>query len=298
MKLILNFYKKIITISFAVCLIAFTFFSFKKINYGEEFSKGIFFEFVKNDKIKILKEIENIKEIQNIHLEQNKLNSDIIKIKIHTKKNTNTKIIKEKIEKILKENKLNIKNINYTEDSMKQATIRSSALSTLLALSFIAIYISLRFNLKFAIIALYSIIFNLILTLFFSILINIEINSIIIIALLTIIGYCINDSVILLDKIKQVYLLNKNENTSRIVEKSMNFIFNRAIFTSLTTLIANLSLMIIKNEQIRAFSITFSMGILTGLISSLIIIPCLIIYFNKDLNSLEEKEIDLKTLNT
>ena len=133
------------------------------------------------------------------------------------------------------------------------------------------VYLLVRFDLRFAIGGIVGLTHDVIITLGFITLFNLEINMIAITALLTIIGYSINDSVIIYDRIREIFKLKNGEQTRDNINTALNNTLRRTIFTSLTTLFSAGALIMFGGSSLHSFSYVVFFGILIGTYSSIMI---------------------------
>jgi len=154
----------------------------------------------------------------------------------------------------------------------------TSLIASLLAIS---LYISIRFDKKFALFALIALFHDLFIIFgifsWLGILFSIEVNSLFLVSLLTIAGYSVNDTVVIFDRIRENIKSNSNEDTNQSIEKSVNESFRRTFFTSLTTLLPLITLIIFGSYSLFWFSISLSLGILIGSYSSIFLAPSFLI---------------------
>ena len=132
----------------------------------------------------------------------------------------------------------------------------------------IVIYISWRFEFKFAIGAIVALIHDVVITVGIFSILNKEISLAIIAALLTIVGYSLNDTIVVFDRIRENFSLRRRESYGAMVNISINESLSRTIITSLTTLIVVLFLLFMGGEVIRDFAFALMVGILVGTYSS------------------------------
>jgi len=136
----------------------------------------------------------------------------------------------------------------------------------------ILIYITWRFQLRFAVAAIIALIHDVLFTLGFFSLIGMEISLAVVAAILTIVGYSLNDTIVVFDRIREnLHGGKRRENYSHLVNSSINETLSRTIITSMTTLLVVLSLVIFGGPVIRDFAITLTIGILIGTYSSIFI---------------------------
>ncbi len=147
--------------------------------------------------------------------------------------------------------------------------------AVLIGMILMLIYIALRFNFKFGIAAVLALFHDVIITLGFLVFLNREITIPVIAALLTIVGYSINDSIIVSDRIRE-NLKKMRGNFFDIANKSINQTLSRTIITSGTTLIVVLSLLFLGGPILRDFSLALTIGIIVGTYSSIYIVASIV----------------------
>ena len=149
----------------------------------------------------------------------------------------------------------------------------TSLLVSLIAISF---YITIRFDKKYAFFALLALFHDVFIVFgifsWIGILLSIEVNSLFAVSLLTIAGYSVNDTVVIFDRIRE-NLKSKNLKYNETIQLSVNESFRRTSFTSITTLIPLITLMIFGSYSLFWFSLSLSLGILIGSYSSILLAP-------------------------
>jgi len=160
----------------------------------------------------------------------------------------------------------------------------------LAALLLIGLYITIRFDSFYALGSLVALLHDIAITLSILILFQYEISISIIAALLTIIGYSLNDTIVIYDRIRENIKLNPESNKKEIAEKSLNITLNRTVITSLTTLLVVAILFILGGNVLKPFSLTLIIGIITGTYSSLFVATPIMLALEKKykLDDLEE----------
>lgn len=175
--------------------------------------------------------------------------------------------------------------------------MRNNALMGLgLALVSILAYITLRFEFKFAIAAVLGLVHDLLITLgilamFHKLGFAVQINLEIIGALMTIIGYSLNDTIIIFDRIREDMGIFRKKSFGEIINHSINVTLSRTIMTSLTTLVVLLALVFLGGKSIFGFSLVMSIGVIIGTLSSLFIAPPIMLFFhNQELKETQNNE--------
>ncbi len=151
--------------------------------------------------------------------------------------------------------------------------LKEKSLAIILFVSIaLLLYISIRFKLKYGIAAIIALAHDTLITLTFTALLNIEINTAYVAALLTILGYSINDTIVIFDRIREnekLYSHSKSQN--EIINTSISQTLRRTINTSLTTLAVVSSLLLFGGITIKSFTIVLLIGVLAGTYSSIFI---------------------------
>ena len=158
-----------------------------------------------------------------------------------------------------------------------------------LAVSFlcIAIYLTMRYNLVMASAALIALFHDILLTCVILTLCKIEISSIVVGAILTVVGYSINDSVVTLDKLREM-IRNRHENP---IQDAIVVTLTRNIRTCVATMLVILAMFLFGGEMVHDFAFTMLIGVFFGMISSITVMPLLLEKTSKTFGSLETSEI-------
>ena len=151
-------------------------------------------------------------------------------------------------------------------------------MAILYALTLILIYISFRFEFIFAIGAIAAIAHDVIITLGIFSILGYEISLPIVAAFLTIVGYSLNDTIVIFDRIRENMKTRKNNPVAATVNKSINESLSRTIVTSLTTLMVVITLYIFGGEVIHYFSFALIIGVLVGTYSSIFVASLIVVY--------------------
>ena len=151
-------------------------------------------------------------------------------------------------------------------------------MAILYALTLILIYISFRFEFIFAIGAIAAIAHDVIITLGIFSILGYEISLPIVAAFLTIVGYSLNDTIVIFDRIRENMKTRKKDPVAITVNKSINESLSRTIVTSLTTLIVVIILYIFGGEVIHYFSFALIIGVLVGTYSSIFVASLIVVY--------------------
>ena len=152
--------------------------------------------------------------------------------------------------------------------------------SLLVSLFVISLYITIRFDKKYALFALLALFHDLLIVFgifsWLGIILSVEVNSLFAVSLLTIAGYSVNDTVVIFDRIRE-NLKSKKEGYNETIQLSVNESFRRTTFTSITTLIPLLSIILFGSYSLFWFSLALSLGIIVGSYSSILLAPSLLL---------------------
>jgi len=175
--------------------------------------------------------------------------------------------------------------IDYIGPKIGANFISDSIKAILLSLLAMMAYVWIRFDLKYSFGVMLALLHDIIITLGFFSLSNLQFDLTSIAVMLTIIGYSINDSIVIYDRIREnlnsdLNKIRKNE-FSILINRSMNETLTRTIMTSLTTLVVSITLLIFGGDALRSFSAGLSFGIAFGTYSSIYISAPVLIFFCK-----------------
>jgi len=149
--------------------------------------------------------------------------------------------------------------------------IQSAALAVVIAIAFVLIYIWLRFEWQFAVGAVGALVHDIVLTIGVFSALQIKFDLAIIAALLTIVGYSLNDTVVVFDRVRENLRRYKQKNLSELLNQSINETLSRTAMTSVTTLLALISLFVLGGDVIRGFVFAMIWGVVVGTYSSVFV---------------------------
>jgi len=162
--------------------------------------------------------------------------------------------------------------------------------AVIVSLILIGLYITIRFDLSYSIGSIIALLHDLIITLGIFIIIDYEISIAIIAALLTIVGYSLNDTIVIYDRIRENILNNPHREKRKNINESLNQTLSRTLITSLTTLIVVIVLFIYGGNVLKPFAFTLIIGVILGTYSSLFIASPIMLFLDDRVNIDEEKE--------
>ena len=159
------------------------------------------------------------------------------------------------------------------------------------SLLLIGLYISIRFDFSYAIGSIAALLHDLIITLGVFVVVDYEISVAIIAALLTIVGYSLNDTIVIYDRIRENLTNNPHRIKDQTINESLNQTLARTIVTSLTTLLVVMVLFLYGGNVLKPFAFTLIVGVLLGTYSSLFVASPIMLYLEEKFNlEVEEKE--------
>ncbi|WP_104698068.1 MULTISPECIES: protein translocase subunit SecF [unclassified Helicobacter] len=164
-------------------------------------------------------------------------------------------------------------------------------LSLLLATLAIMVYVSFRYEWRFALASIIALVHDVIITAASIIVFNIDLNLEVIAALLTLIGYSINDTIIVFDRIREKMLIDRTNNISEVINEAISNTLTRTLLTSLTVFFVVLTLYLFGGENIIGFSLPMLIGVIFGTYSSMFVAPKLAILFGFNIQEYHQKEI-------
>jgi preprotein translocase subunit SecF len=246
------------------------------LNFGIDFTGGVVIEARSNTEPDIAKmrHVLNGLELGDISLQTfGKENDFMIRIGgAHTQ--ADVSVILDKIKNSFKaeiKGEIEYRKTDFVGPQVGGQLIASGVQALVLAFFAIMVYIWFRFEWQFGVGVLIALVHDLILSIGFLSITQLDFNLSSIAALLTIIGYSVNDSVVIYDRIRENLKKHKNKTVDEIIDISINETLSRTTMTVVTTLIANLALIIWGGEAIRSFSVLVFFGIIAGTYSSIFI---------------------------
>lgn len=258
----------------------------KGLNYGIDFKGGILIE-VRFNKVPDLAKLRsslnglNIGEIT-IQTIGEKAQDVLIKSGLNKQENLmqNADLIKKTITENISDD-VEFRKVEFVGAEVGKEMISDGVIAILLTFIAIMIYIWIRFNWQYSIGIVIGLIHDLILTVGYLVYSKFEFNTTSIAALLTILGYSVNDTVVIYDRIRENLYKIRRKSFAETLNLSINGTFYRTIFTLLTTLVAAGSLILFGGEALHSFSITVFIGIIIGTYSSIFISIPILSFFEK-----------------
>tara|TARA_B100001175_G_scaffold57351_1_gene46293 strand:+ start:1092 stop:1994 length:903 start_codon:yes stop_codon:yes gene_type:complete len=276
------FYKKFNYLSLSLIFVSILFLLFKGLNYGVDFKGGTLIELRTNDNTISISDLR--KSFKNINLGdvsvKNFGNDNDFIVKFEKKENLEENFIENLKNELKKDlgNSFNFRRVESVGPKVSSELLKSGILAIFLSLGAMLIYIWIRFEWQFSLGAIAAIFHDVIITLGFFSILNLEINLSIVAAVLTIVGYSMNDTVVIFDRVRENLKKFSDIKIFDLTNISINETLSRTIITSATTLLALLSIFIFGGEILKGFSFAMILGVIIGTYSSIYIAnPILVI---------------------
>ena len=268
---------------------------FKGLNFGIDFKGGTLIE--------LRCDSENI-QISDVRASFNNLNLGDVNVKEFGKKGdylikferknfdekNSIKIIKENVKNKLQGN-IDFRRVENVGPKVSKELLESGLLAISLALAAMLFYIWVRFEWQFSIGSIIAIFHDVLITIGLFSLLSLEINLSIVAAVLTIVGYSMNDTVVIYDRIRENLIKYSSLKISEISNKSINETLSRTVITSTTTLLALISIFVLGGEILKGFSLAMIIGVIIGTYSSIFVASPILKYLNVSYKTIsKEKE--------
>ena len=281
-------------LSLFIFTISILFILFKGLNYGIDFKGGTLIELradSKNINISEIRSSLNSMNLGDVNVKEFGKEGDYL-IKVEQKTENNNKLIPE-IKKTLISNlntEINFRRVENVGPKVSSELLQSGIIAISLSLAAMLFYIWIRFEWQFSIGSIVALFHDVIITLGIFSLLSLEINLSIIAAVLTIVGYSMNDTVVIYDRIRENLGKFHRLDISDIANLSINETLARTIITSVTTLLALFSIFILGGEILRGFSFAMILGVLIGTYSSIFVASPILKFFKVSYKTIEKEE--------
>lgn len=279
----MNFKKVSYTFSIILSLISFIWIGMYKFNFGTDFAGGIVIE-VRLDQKPDLPKMRQVLGglgigevvLQNFGSERD------LSIRFGSSSTDNLMKSIELIKSTLQNNfpyNFEYRKVDFVGPQVGRQLIEAGTMAMLFSFAAIMVYIWVRFEWYFGLGILITLVHDIILALGFMSITKLDFNLSTIAAVLTIIGYSVNDSIVIYDRIRENLCKYHKKGIIEIINLSINETLSRTILTVVTTLLANLALVLFGGEAIRSFSVLVFFGIIAGTYSSIFISATILTIF-------------------
>ena len=276
--------KNIATILSILAIISSLFFLvYKNLNFGIDFKGGTLIEIKKDENLSIAEIRNQLSELNIGDIQIQTFGSDdTILIRIENSTNLDANADMSSIELIRSSlgNDVIIQRTEIVGPKVSSELIQKGIIAIIIAVFLMLFYIWIRFEWQFSIGAVTALIHDVMITMGIFSFLQIEFNLSIIAALLTIIGYSMNDTVVVYDRIRENLRKYKQMNIFDLINQSLNETMSRTLLTSVTTLLALFSLYFLGGEVLKGFTLAMIIGVFIGTYSSVFIASQIILYLN------------------
>ena len=247
---------------------------FKGLNFGIDFNGGTIIEVQKiigNADVSEMRERLFSLDIGNTQLQEFGKETDLlIRVEQNSDQEGSQQAIIKKITETIQSD-YEIRRIEVVGPKVSGELIQKGITAVIASIVCVLIYIWFRFEWQFGVGAIVALIHDIIITIGVFSLFQLEFNLSIIAALLTIVGYSLNDTVVIYDRIREELRKYKKMPILELINQALNLTLSRTLMTSITTLIALLSLYLFGGEVIKGFTFAMIWGVLIGTYSSIFI---------------------------
>ena len=267
-----------------IFIIASIFLLFSRgLNFGIDFNGGTLIEVQKisgNAEVSEMRARLGQLDFGNIQLQEFGKKTDLlIRVEQSSDEEGAQQVIISKISEVV-EVDYEIRRIEVVGPKVSSELIKKGIIAVITAVISVLIYIWFRFEWQFGIGAIFALVHDIIITIGVFSLLQLEFNLSIIAALLTIVGYSLNDTVVIYDRIREELRKYKKMPIMELINQALNLTLSRTLMTSITTLLALISLYSLGGEVIKGFTFAMIWGVLIGTYSSIFIASPILIGLN------------------
>ena len=268
-----KYYNQFNILSLSLVLISLLLLTFKGLNFGIDFKGGTLIELRSTDtKVNVSSLRDNLNQMDLGDVSVKKFGNDtdfLIKFENNNDKNT-IEEIKSHLDKSFANN-FSFRRVENVGPKVSAELLKSGVIAISVALFLMLIYIWIRFEWQFSLGAILALFHDVIVTLGLFSLLGLEINLSIIAAVLTIVGYSMNDTVVIFDRVRENLKKYSDIKIYELTNISINETLSRTLITSATTLLALLSIFFFGGEILKGFSLAMIFGVIFGTYSSIYI---------------------------
>ncbi len=278
-----RFYKQFNILSIILVVISLILLFFKGLNFGIDFKGGTLIELRSSDsKVNVSSLRDNLNQMNLGDVSVKRFGNDkdfLIKFEKKDNKNLIIEKIKSNLDKSFGNN-IDFRRVENVGPKVSSELLRSGIIAISISLAAMLIYIWIRFEWQFSLGAIMALFHDVIVTLGLFSLLNLEINLSIIAAVLTIVGYSMNDTVVIFDRVRENLRKYSDIKIFELTNISINETLSRTLITSITTLLALLSIFFFGGEVLKGFSLAMIFGVVFGTYSSIYIANTVLVRLN------------------
>jgi len=278
-----RFYNQFNILSSLLIIASLILLIFKGLNFGIDFKGGTLIELRSSDpKINVSSLRDNLSQMNLGDVSVKKFGNDkdyLIKFENENNKKNIVEEIKSNLDKSFG-SKFDFRRVENVGPKVSSELLRSGIIAISISLAVMLIYIWIRFEWQFSLGAIIALFHDIIVTLGLFSLLNLEINLSIIAAVLTIVGYSMNDTVVIFDRVRENLKKYSDIKIFELTNISINETLSRTLITSITTLLALLSIFFFGGEILKGFSLAMIFGVVFGTYSSIYIANTVLVRLN------------------
>ena len=284
--------KLALAISIVFILASYALLATKGLNYGIDFAGGTIVQ-VKYEKAAPIQQMRE-------KLKQNKVFADasitefgsIDEVIIRMK--TSSKNVEQDVGDVIKKQlegtgKFEIRRVDMVGPKVGGELREKGLMAMFLAIASILVYVAFRFEWRFAVASIFALVHDVSIAMGFISFFGVDVNLDVLAALLTLLGYSLNDTIIVFDRIREGIVRSKEVTLENIIDESITKTLSRTTLTSLTTFFVVLTLFLFGGEIIYAFSFTMLVGIIVGTYSSIFVASPILMWLGFDVKGYREK---------
>tara|TARA_B100001029_G_C14992841_1_gene413107 strand:+ start:60 stop:959 length:900 start_codon:yes stop_codon:yes gene_type:complete len=291
-----RFYKLFNIISFILIILSIFLLLFKGLNFGVDFKGGTLIELRTTDNsIKISNIRDSLNQINLGDVSVKKFGTDSDYLIKFEKKNFNDPNFISKIKKKLSTslgNGFEFRRVENVGPKVSSELLKSGIIAIGLSLVAMLIYIWIRFEWQFSLGAIVALFHDVLITLGIFSLLSLEINLSIVAAVLTIVGYSMNDTVVIFDRVRENLKKYSDIKIFELTNISINETLSRTIITSATTLLALFSIFFFGGEILKGFSFAMILGVFFGTYSSIYIANPILVFLRVSQKTILKEDKD------
>tara|TARA_B100001540_G_scaffold223619_1_gene197847 strand:- start:2285 stop:3178 length:894 start_codon:yes stop_codon:yes gene_type:complete len=290
-----KFYKQFNIVSLILVIASLILLLFKGLNYGVDFKGGTLIEIRANQgssKISIIRDSFNQMNLGDVSVKNFGNETDYI-VKFEKQNSNDPKFInniKTKLSNSI--GNVEFRRVENVGPKVSAELLKSGVLAIALSLAAMLLYIWIRFEWQFSLGAIVALFHDVIITLGLFSLFSLEINLSIVAAVLTIVGYSMNDTVVIFDRVRENLKKYADIKIFELTNISINETLSRTIITSITTLLALLSIYLFGGEILKGFSLAMILGVIFGTYSSIYIANPILVMLKVSQKTIVKEEKD------
>ena len=288
-----KFYNQFNILSSLLIIVSLILLIFKGLNFGIDFKVGTLIELRSVDaKINVSSLRDNLNQMNLGDVSVKKFGNDkdyLVKFENKDKKENIIEEIKLNLDKSFGNN-FDFRRVENVGPKVSSELLRSGIIAISISLAVMLIYIWIRFEWQFSLGAIIALFHDVIVTLGLFSLLNLEINLSIIAAVLTIVGYSMNDTVVIFDRVRENLRKYSDIKIFELTNISINETLSRTLITSVTTLLALLSIFFFGGEILKGFSLAMIFGVVFGTYSSIYIANTVLVRLNVSQKTILKEE--------